>query len=62
MFSENLKRIRTERGLKQRELADLLHVGKSTISCYETGRIEPALNTLVMMRKVLKCSYKELLE
>lgn len=35
-FSKNLKTLRTKQGLSQKELADQLHVERSTVSGWET--------------------------
>ena len=40
-FSENLKKIRLERGISQQQLADLLFVDRSSIANWESGRRVP---------------------
>lgn len=35
-----------EKGMSQREFAELIGISKSTIASYETGRTEPDLETL----------------
>ncbi len=40
-FGERLKKLRTERGILQRELADHLKVSRVTITQYETGNRSP---------------------
>lgn len=45
MFSNNLKKLRKERGLTQKELADALGIAKSTISMYENNNREPDFET-----------------
>lgn len=45
-IKDNLKTLRTDRGLSQSEAAEALHVTRQTISSYETGRTEPDLETL----------------
>ena len=41
MIGERLKKIRTERKIKQEELAEILGVKKTSISMYETGKNDP---------------------
>ena len=45
-FSENLKALRTEKKLNQHELAEVLNTTQRRISYFETGAIEPDLQTL----------------
>lgn len=49
MFSKNLKKIRTERGLTQAQLAKCLGVSASTVGMYEQGRREP---DTMMLKKI----------
>ena len=46
---ENLKKIRENRGLTQKQLADKLNIASSTVGMYEQGRRQPDLNTLIKM-------------
>lgn len=43
-FSNRLKDLRTNNGMKQKELADILGVTVSTISAYEQGTRTPDIN------------------
>lgn len=45
MFAKNLKRLRKERRLTQKDLADALGIAKSTISMYENNNREPDFET-----------------
>lgn len=45
MFSNQLKKLRKERGLTQEQLASLLNISKSAISMYENGNREPNFET-----------------
>lgn len=46
MLGERLRELRTEAGLSQGQLADILSLHKSTISLYEHGRREPDAETM----------------
>lgn len=43
---ENIKRIRTERGLTQKQLGDLCGMADSAIRRYELGKANPKMETL----------------
>ena len=60
-FSENLKRIRLEKGLTQQHLADALGVTRSTVAAYESGRIEPSIEKLLNLSSSLGVSLDELI-
>ena len=60
-FSENLKRIRLEKGLTQQYLADALGVSRSAVAVYESGRIEPSIEKLLNLSSSLGVSLDELL-
>ena len=52
---------RKEKGLHQRELADICKVRQSTISMWETGRSRPRAKMLLRLAEVLGCTVDELL-
>lgn len=45
-FSENLKNLRLERGLSQKDLANMLEVTQQCISEWELNKTEPTLTYL----------------
>ena len=51
-FAENLKRIRTAKGLSQRELADKIYVTRSTVARWESGSRLP---DAVMISRLAQC-------
>jgi transcriptional regulator with XRE-family HTH domain len=53
-FASRLKRIRQERGMTQRELADFVGVGFSTLTNWEQGSREPSLLMLKALCKALE--------
>lgn len=52
-ISEKLRKLREANALSQRQVADALHVERSTYTKYETGDSEPSLTTLVKIAKIL---------
>ncbi len=62
MFSNNLKTLRQEKGISQKELAKELNVSYKTISYYETGVSEPPIEIIVKIKKYFNCDYEDLLE
>lgn len=61
MFSERLRFLREEAGLKQSELATILGIGRTTLSHYELGNREPDLETLRKIGEYFKVSLDYLL-
>ncbi len=60
-FSDNLKRLRVERGISQTELAGRIGVNKSIISAYENQERLPSLNVLVKLSYQFNVSMEYLL-
>lgn len=60
-FSENLKKLREEKGISQTELAKRLAVNKSLISCYENQERLPSLNVLSKIASYFNVSMEFLL-
>lgn len=55
-FYEKIKNLRTEKGLYQRELAELLKTSNSTICDWERGRCEPSIEDLIKLSNIFNCS------
>lgn len=53
IFGTRLKKLRTEQGYTQKELATLLGVSPSTVGMYEQGRREPENYVLTLMCRLL---------
>ena len=62
IFGQRLKELRTEKGLSQRKLGEILGVCNQTISFWETGAREPDLDTLVMISHFFDVCLEFLLE
>lgn len=56
-----IRKYRTEKGLKQSVLASKLNVGQNTISNWETGRTEPDQKSLRIMAELFETSIDNLL-
>ena len=55
-LGQKLKKLRTEKGLTQKELADRLHVTFQTVSKWENDENEPDISTLKELAKLYDCS------
>lgn len=56
-----LKLKRVEKGLTQKELADMVGVGQGFISDYETGRYFPRKKVLDKLAQALECEVRDIL-
>lgn len=61
MLSERLKQYRRNHGLTQKELADALKTGQSTISQYEDGSRTPGVKRLYAIASLMGCTVDDLL-
>ncbi|MDO8633460.1 MAG: helix-turn-helix transcriptional regulator [bacterium] len=61
-LGKNLKRIRTEKGISQGDIARALDVGRSFITNIENGKTNPTLATIAKIAKVIKVSVGELMK
>ena len=52
--------MRKRAGMKQQDLADALHIDRSTVSKWETGEAFPTGNKLPQVAEVLHCDIGEL--
>lgn len=52
-FGTTLKRLRTERGMSQQQLAEALYVDRSTVASWETGRRVPSTVLTARISKLL---------
>ena len=58
---QGLKNKRKEKGMTQREIAELLMIRQNTFSQYECGKREPKIAVLKKMSEIFGCSIEELL-
>lgn len=61
-FSEKIKTLRMSHRLSQRELADMVGVGKSQISYYENGERFPSADVLIKIADVFRVTTDYLLD
>lgn len=59
-IGKNIKKIRTQLGMTQVELAAAVNVNKSMIGNIETGRKLPSLMLAVDIAKILGCTVDEM--
>lgn len=57
---KNLKLIRKARGLKQKELANIVGVSESAISQYENGKKQPSFEIALKLAEALDCESADL--
>ena len=60
-FGEVLRRLRTDRGLSQQQLADCLFVDRSSIARWENGKRVPDLTVLARLAEALGVELEQLL-
>ena len=58
---DNLKKLREEEGLTQKELAEKMEVAKATIYFYEQGKVSPSVEMLIKLADYFNCSIDYLL-
>ncbi len=61
-LGENLKRIRTAKGISQGDIARSLDVDKAFISNIENGKANPTLATIAKLAKAIGVSVGELMK
>lgn len=59
-FPSNLKELREQNNLSQKELASYIGINRSTLSYYESGQSEPTLTNLIKLSNYFDCSIDSL--
>ena len=59
-LGQNLKRIRTEKGISQNKIARTLGIDRAFISNIENGKTNPTLDTIARIAKAIGVSISEL--
>lgn len=60
-FAVNIKELRIVAGLKQIDLANILHTTQRKISYWESGKVEPDLDSLLLIADHFNITTDELL-
>ncbi|WP_312470501.1 helix-turn-helix transcriptional regulator [Neobacillus sp.] len=60
-IGKRIKKFRTEKGLSQKDLAEMLSLGQSIIALYETGEREIKITTLLELTKIFDVSPNDIL-
>lgn len=60
VLKNNLKNIRTEKGLSQQQLADMVGVSRNTISSIEVGQFNPTAKLALILSIALDIKFEEL--
>ena len=60
-FADNLKTLRNESGMLQRELAQKLNMTKNAVSGWEVGRNQPDYDTLLLICDIFDVSADDML-
>ena len=61
MLSQNIKTLRIQKGLTQKDLADFLHVTSQAVSRWELGDVEPSIDTISNMAKIFGVTTDEII-
>lgn len=56
IFGERLKEIRTNKQLKQADIAKMLNVSGNTVYAWENDKQEPSMSTLLKLSEILEVS------
>ena len=59
--STTIKLLRTEKGINQEQLAEQLHVTRQAVSSWETGKTQPAIETLKQIAEYFDVSVERLI-
>ena len=60
-FADNLRKLRKNQGLSQKELADIVGVDQRTVSAWETKTAEPSLDMLAHLCEIFGETFDGLL-
>lgn len=58
-FGDNLKKLRTSKGMSQEKLAEKVNVSRQSVSKWETGDAYPEMNNLLELCKIFHCKIND---
>lgn len=61
MLQHNIKLLRQQKSMTQKQLADELHVTPQAVSRWENGEVEPSVSAIGEMAKIFGVTYDELM-
>ena len=61
-LAENIKKLRKQHNMEQKDLAQLLHISDKTVSSWERGRTEPKMGMIEKMCEIFHCEKSELID
>lgn len=61
MVGANIKKLRLQRGMTQKNLADQLFVSSQAVSRWENGEVEPSIGTIMELAKIFGVTADEIL-
>ena len=61
-FADNLKNLRKEQKIGQKELAESMSISVKTVSHWETGYTEPSINQLISLANFFEITIDDLVE
>ena len=56
-----IKKMREQRGLTQKQLADLIGVAQQHVSRWENGNHRPSIDILMKIAEILNCNISDLI-
>ena len=59
-MKNNIKKLRSEKAISQKQLAEYLNVSRQTINAIETGKFDPSLTLSIKIIRFFKKSLEEI--
>ena len=59
-MNNNIKKLRSEEAISQKQLAEYLNVSRQTINAIETGKFDPSLTLSIKITRFFKKNLEEI--